>query len=84
MYLTKVVQSRTYVNISTPGFANVRKSCLDGIECPNLAMNELSSSAKGQEGYERTVSISKTVLKAFSDMPAIGARKLPAAPGVLS
>jgi hypothetical protein len=29
---------------------------------------------------ERTVSISSTVLKAFSDRPAIGAKKLPAAP----
>jgi hypothetical protein len=37
------------VNISTPRFANIRKSCLDGVEGPDLAINELNSSAEGKK-----------------------------------
>ena len=59
------------------------KSGLDGVVCPELLTridSERRMCGAGVVRETRTVSISMTVLKPFSDSLEIGARKFPAAP----
>jgi hypothetical protein len=61
--------------------SQVRKGHFDGIECSQLHHDpELIKIYTDRNETVPTTSISMTDLKAFSDIPDIGARKLPAAP----
>ena len=81
-YVTSVVQGRADVDVRTLGLFYVGYCCLDCVEGANL--NELELSQFFRKCFlevNLTVSISRTVLNAFSESPEIGARKFPAAPG---
>jgi hypothetical protein len=76
---TSVVESCADMNIRAMRLADVRNRGFEGVERSELAPKYESISG-GVKENSRTVSISTTVLKPFSESPERGARKLPAAP----
>ena len=77
---TVVVKGRTDMNIGTFRRTNMWDGCLDSVESSELIINAHRQPSQPRSLSEHTVSISMTVLNAFSDRPEIGARKFPAAP----
>jgi hypothetical protein len=69
------------MNVRAPAFADMRKRCFNSIIGSQLVeINPISSVSIRPSLSGRTVSISMTDRKAFSDIPDIGAKKFPAAP----
>jgi hypothetical protein len=76
---TAVVPRRGDVDVRPVRRAEVRKCGLDGVVRPELFRVRSEGAGKAR-ARGRTVSISMTVRNAFSEMPEMGAMKLPAAP----
>ena len=79
--LTPVVEGRADVNVRAlcgPDVGNGGLNCVVGSKLVYAVRTQ--GSRREKAFCEHTLSISKTVLKAFSERPEMGARKLPAAP----
>ena len=77
---TFVMEGRADVDVRAPGRADVGQRRLDGVVRPELGGASGQRTGGSARARGRTVSISMTVLKPFSDSLEIGARKFPAAP----